>query len=353
MYRTLAALAVAIVGAVTLLGVQPPQVSAAEGYSETATTVYRLDPAKGVLRVTVTLKVTNRTPDKSEPYSCVKYSDDWLPIPYITTCYNETRYYLTTASAVIENEAKSIKAVSGGKALEVTGGARDSWYRVATITFPELYYGKSRTIKLTYTVKGGAPRSDTATRTLRAYASFCVIANGTDSSSVTVRMPKGFRRFDDRQEAARRRRPARSASSPVASIKNPATWSACFTGTNKAGYRTQKLATSGGRTIRLRSWPEDQAWATSVSADVTSSLPLLEQLAGTSMNGTANLNIQESATGNEYAGFYNAETNTVTVGEDFLSRRSWSTSWPTSGSTAACSRRHGSARASPSGPPAP
>ena len=316
MHRTLAAIFIAIVGAVTLVGVQPLHASAAEGYGETASTVYRLDPAKGVLRVTVTLKVTNRTPDTREPYSCIKYSSDWLPIPYVTTCYNETRYVLTTASAVIENEAQSVKAVSGGKPLEVSAGARDAWYRVATVTFPELHYGKSRTIKLSYTVKGGAPRSDTTTRTLRAYASFCAIANGTDASSVTVRMPKGF----DVSTTGRKLKVATAGSERVytsGAIKNPATWSACFTGTNKAGYRTEKLAAADGQTIRLRSWPEDQAWATNVSADVTSSLPRLEQLTGTSMSSTANLNIQESATGNEYAGFYNPTTNTVTVGEDF------------------------------------
>ncbi len=316
MHRSFATIVVAIVGAVALLGIQPPPASAAEGYSDSATTVYTLDPAKGVLRVTVTIKVKNTTPDTSQPYSCVKYSNDWFPVPYLDTCYETTSYYITTASAVVESEAKSIKAVSGGKPLEVSAGNGDAWYRSVTVRFPELFYGESRTIKLTYTVKGGAPRSDTATRTLRAYASFCAIANGTDASTVTVRIPKGY----DVATTGRKLKVATAGKERVftsGAIKNPATWSACFSGTNKAGYRTQKLATPDGQTIRLRSWPEDEAWATSVSADVQSSLPLLQRLTGTGMSATANLNVQESATGNEYAGFYNADTNTVTVGEDF------------------------------------
>ena len=316
MRRTLAAITLAVTSALALLGAQPPHASAAEGYGETASTVYRLDPAKGVLRVTVTLKVTNRTPDTSQPYTCVKYSDDWLPIPYVDTCYNTTRYYITTASAVVENEARALRAVSRGEPLEVSAGSGAASYRVATVTFPELYYGQSRTIRLTYTIKGGAPRSESATRTMRAYASFCAIANGTDSSSVTVRMPKGF----EVATTGRKLKVKTVGKERVftsGTIARPTDWSACFTGTNKAGYRTEKLATPDGRTIRLRSWPEDPAWATSVSADVTSSLPLLERLTGTGMSSIANLNVQESATGNEYAGFYNTESNTVTVGEDF------------------------------------
>ena len=52
-------------------------------------------------------------------------------------------------------------------------------------------------------------------------------------------------------------------------------------------------------------------------ADIVSSLPLLERLTGTGMDGEAKLNVQESSTGNEYAGFYDAKTKTVTVGEDY------------------------------------
>ena len=85
--------------------------------------MYRLDPANGRLRVTVTLKVTNRTPDANEPYACIEYTDGWFPIPYPATCYRVVHYYLTTTTAVVENEAVELRAVSGGKALAVTPGA--------------------------------------------------------------------------------------------------------------------------------------------------------------------------------------------------------------------------------------
>ena len=316
MHRSLAAITFAVAGAVALVGVQPPHASAADGYGETGTTVYRLDPAKGLLRVAVTLKVANRTPDTNEPYTCVKYSDDWFPIPYLATCYNTTRYYLTTTSALVENEASSIRAVSDGKRLEVSAGSKGAWYRGVTVTFPKLFYGKTRTVTLTYTVKGGAPRSETSTRTMQAYASFCAIANGADKGSVTVRIPKGFA-VDTTGKKLKSKTVGKERVFTSGAIAHPTDWFACFTGTNKAGYRTQKVAGPDGRTIELRSWPEDPAWAKGVRADVASSLPLLERLTGTGMKGTTTLNVQESSTGNEYAGFYDAATNTVTVGEDF------------------------------------
>jgi hypothetical protein len=316
MHRSLAAIAFAVAGAVALVGVQPPRASAAEGYGETGTSVYRLDPAKGLLRVTVTLKVTNRTPDTNEPYTCVKYSDDWFPIPYLATCYNTTRYYVTTTSALVENEASSIRAVSGGKRLEVSAGSKGAWYRGVTVTFPKLYYGKTRTVTLTYTVKGGAPRSETSTRTMRAYASFCAIANGADKGSVTVRIPKGFA-VETTGKKLKSKTVGTERVFTSGTIAHPTDWFACFTGTNKAGYRTQEVAAPDGSTIVLRSWPEDPAWAKGVRADVAASLPLLERLTGSGMKSTTTLNVQESSTGNQYAGFYDADTNTVTVDEDF------------------------------------
>ena len=316
MRRFVATLAIALATALGLLAAAPPYAAADEGYRQTATTVYRLDPANGRLQVTVTLKVTNRTPDSREPYACIEYTEGWFPIPYPSTCYNVTRYYLTTASALVENEAKSIKAVSGGKRLAVTKGTPGAAYRVVTMTFPKLYFGESRTVKLTYAVKGGKPRSPTATRTMRAFASFCAIANGTDSSTVTVRLPKGFN-VTASGEKLKAKVVGKERVLSSGRITNPEGWFACFTGTNRAGYKTDTLAAHDGREISLRSWPEDPAWATGVRADIVSSLPLLERLTGTGLDGEAKLSVQEAATGAEYAGFYDAKTGTVTVGEDY------------------------------------
>jgi hypothetical protein len=316
MRRSALALVIALAAAVVAPAVDPPRVAAAEGYRQTAATVYRLDPANGRLRVTVTLKVTNRTPDRREPYSCIEYTEGWFPIPFPSTCYTTTRFYMTTTSALVENEARAIKATSGGKALAVTAGAPGAAYKAVTVTFPELFFGESRTVKLTYNLRGGEPRSQTATRAMRAFASFCAIANGEDAGTVTIRLPKGFA-VTATGEELRSKVVGKERVLSSGRITDPQDWFACFTGTNRSGYRTETIAGHDGRTIRLRSWPEDPAWASGVRADIVSGLPRLERLAGTGITGDASLSVQESATGTEYAGFYDAKTGTITVGEDY------------------------------------
>ena len=316
MRRNFVALVIALVTAVGLTAAAPSHALAADGFRQTAATVYRLDPAKGRLAVTVTLKVTNTTPDRQEPYSCIEYTEGWFPIPYPSTCYNTVRTFITTTNALVENEATGLKAVSDGKVLEVSAGTPGAAYRGVTITFPELYVGKTRTIKLTYSVKGGEPRSPTSTRTMRAFASFCAIANGIDQGTVSVRLPKGFA-VSASGEKLKARVEGKERILSSGKIRATADWFACFTGTNPGGYRTEKLPGHDGRTIQLRSWPEDPAWAKGVRADIASSLPALERLTGAGLPGEAALSVQESATGAQYAGFYDGQSGTVTVGEDY------------------------------------
>ena len=316
MRRSVVAIVVAFIASIGITAVAPAGAYAAEGVRQTASTLYRLDPTNGRLRVSVTLKVTNRTPDRQEPYSCVEYTDGWLPIPYPSTCYNTVRTYLTTASALVENEATRIKAVADGRTLAVDHGTPGVAYRAITITFPQLFYGQTRTVKLTYSIKGGGPRSTTPMRTMRAFASFCAIANGTDQGSVTVRLPKGFA-VTTSGEKLKATVDGKERVLSSGTIKSTADWLACFTGTNPGGYKSVKVAVQGGRTIQLRSWPEDPAWATGVRADITASLPALERLTGTGLAGEAALNVQEAATGAQYAGFYDSKSGTVTVGEDY------------------------------------
>ena len=316
MRRLVSTLALALATALGLLAAAPPYASADEGYRQTAATVYRLDPANGRLQVTVTLKVTNRTPDAREPYSCIEYTEGWFPIPYPSTCYNVTRYYLTTTSALVENEAKAIKAVSGGKRLAVAKGAPGAAYRAVTVTFPKLYFGESRTVKLTYTVKGGKPRSPTATRTMRAFASFCAIANGTDSSTVTVRLPKGFSVDTQRREAQGEGR-GQGARPLERKDHEPR-------GLVRLLHRHQPGRLQDGHARRARR-PRDQPALVARGSRlgegrarghrVEPAAPRAADRDG--MDSEAKLSVQEAATGAEYAGFYDAKTGTITVGEDY------------------------------------
>ena len=159
MRRNLVAFALAAVAAIGVLGVLPAPVAAADGYAETGATTYRLDPVKGVVRVTVTVTFTNQTPDGSEPYACTENTFDWWfgwrPTP--STCYRTVRYFYNSTRVWVEKNATSVKATSDGKALKIKLGAKDDLYRPVTVTFPKLFNGETRSIKVTYLVKGGAP----------------------------------------------------------------------------------------------------------------------------------------------------------------------------------------------------
>jgi hypothetical protein len=315
MRRITAVLAIALAGSLGLLGATPPVAAAAGGYRQTAATVYVLDPANGRLKVTVTLKVTNLIPDTRETYGCIAYTDGWLPIPYPSTCSRVTPSVITTSSALVENAASGLRATSDGGAATVAMGDPGAASRPVTITFAELPYGRTRTIRLSYTIRGDAPRSGGTTRAMRAFASFCTLANGADAGSVTIRLPKGYAIATRGSKLASRvSGKARLLSS--GKIAKTAGWSACVTGTNGSGYHTERVVPRGGPPVSVRSWPEDPDWARSVRAGVAAGLPALERLTGRQLDGDGSITVQESATAGPYAGSYDPATRTVTIGED-------------------------------------
>jgi hypothetical protein len=282
-------------GGVIGFGVTPA--SAAQGYTETGATTYALDPARGALHVSVTLRIANTTPST-------------------TSAAGTMVWFLRTATIWVEDEATAIRATSGGIRLAAALGDIGPWYRPLTVTFPKLYYGQSRTITVTYDIHGGAPRSASPLRVLRAYASFCAIANGVDSGSVRVSVPAGFG-LETTGTPLTSSIVAGQRTYTSGRIADTASFWTCFSGTNTAGYQTAQLAAPDGRAIRLESWPEDQRWAQAVTGEIAKGVPALVRLIGRPMPGTAPIVVLEQATGSEYAGFYDASTNTVTVGEDY------------------------------------
>ncbi len=321
MRRPLLAVSLAVVAATGLLSGAPSRALADDetGVTQTAATVVRLDAAKGRLQVAITIKVANHTPDGVEQYGCTKYTGGFWPIPYPATCERAVRYYVEQTTVDVDAAAVNVRAASGKRALEVVDGTdadpTDGW-RPVTIAFPRLFLGGTRSIVLSYAVRGGKPRSDAQTRTLRAFARFCVVANGSTSGSVTVRVPKRFAMTTSgaKLKASVSGTDRVFASGPIAAT---ADWQACFTGINAGAYRTERLAGPGGATIRLRSWPEDNAWADGVRDDVAAGVPLLERLTGVAPATTGPIDIRETGSGGRHSGTFDGTTNTITLGEDF------------------------------------
>jgi hypothetical protein len=316
--RTVAtSMLVAAVFAAPLVGGHPSPVAAADGRTDTAATTYELDPVHGQLKVTITLKVKNQTPDTTETYACTQYIYDyWLgSIPYTSTCSRTASYYLTSTAVLVENEATGIKASSGSSKLATTAGSKGTAYRVITVTFPKLWYGQTRTVTVSYMLKGAAPRTSSPVRLMQAYAAFCVTAGGFDAGSITVKVPAAFSFTTSGTDLPSRITGTQRVYS--GQVADPGTYWTCFEGTNDAGLRNETVVGPGGRPVEIASWPEDPSWAAAVRSEVANGLPALSKLVGSPVPGTAPLLVKESVTGTEYAGYFDETSNTIAVGEDF------------------------------------
>ena len=322
MRRPLLAVSLAVVAATGLLSGAPSRALADDGtgVTQTAATVVRLDAAKGRLQVAITIKVANHTPDGVEQYGCTKYTGGFWPIPYPATCERAVRYYVEQTTVDVDAAAVNVRAASGKRALEVVDGTgRGPDRRLAA-----RHRSRSRGCS-----SAAAGRSSSATPSGAAShapsrrPAPCAPSPGSawsrtgpPSGSVTVRVPKRFAMTTSgaKLKASVSGTDRVFASGPIAAT---ADWQACFTGTNAGAYRTERLAGPGGATIRLRSWPEDNAWADGVRDDVAAGVPLLERLTGVAPATTGPIDIRETGSGGRHSGTFDGTTNTITLGEDF------------------------------------
>jgi hypothetical protein len=277
-----------------LLAATPSVASAANGLTDTGTTTYTLDPVDGVIHVVADIRLVNTRPNSGGYY-----------------------FYYDSTSLWVEAEATGIRITSSSGSVTVTKRTLDGHFRRLDLSFSSLFYGQTRTLHVTYTIPGGKPRSTTETRALKAYADFCVIPQGNDSGVVRVRMPAAYV-TDVTGSSMTSTVSGTTRIYSSGTISDPAAWWACLEGVNDSGYSAAEVSTQDGEKVILDSWPEDTAWASGVRDALTADLPALVHLVGRPIAGPRSLVIKESATGNEYAGFYDDTTNTITVGEDYL-----------------------------------
>ena len=123
-----------------------------DGLSTGATSRYVIDAKAAVLKVDVTLELRNTTPDQGNRY-----------------------FYYNFFTVPVPAGAENLRASSGGSTLKVRlSDSEDPSTALARISFPDLRHGRSRTIRLTYTVPGEKPRAADSTRVGPGYATFSV-----------------------------------------------------------------------------------------------------------------------------------------------------------------------------------
>ncbi len=266
----------------------PAPALAAASVIENGTTTYVVNTAKSEIDVTIKLSIKN----------------------------NDSEYYYYATAIDVEVQAGAIKATSNAGPVQQSVVKTGDYYREIRLTYPDLYYGQTRAITVTYAIPA-APRSPGDYRAGKAYAELCAVGNGTDSGSVNVVVPDGFDVvFTDGTELSQSSdtKGVRTYGSGI--VVKPYSFWTCLEATNPSRLVSTEL-TAGGQSFDILAWPEDSTWASTVSADVRGDVQKLEDLTGLKMpGGTIDITEAGDSELGDYAGSYAPRTKTATVTED-------------------------------------
>lgn len=259
-----------------------------DGVGESSRTRYVLD--EGAVRVKSKVTVTNLQPSTATTY-----------------------YFLTGHAIPIPAGAKKVKATSNGSRLAVsTERIEGTGLEVATVSFPNLYYGKSRTITWTYELRGAPIRAKkNHIRIGDGYAVFPVLGVG-DEDSVTV-------------EVVLPRTMDFSSSVPGFTSKtkgHTTIWKAKgdfieggVSARDPEVYDEEKMAV-GDTDVSLQSFPGDKEWREFAKKQVRAGLPVLEKTIGQEWPGgleTIREDVSSEALG--YA-WFDPDADEIVVSED-------------------------------------
>ena len=216
----------------------------------------------GVVHVESTYTLKNTTPSSSDSRGV-------------------TNYYFYAYTTSVPSSAIDVVARSNGAELKVELDPVDSTTEVlrATISFPNMYNGQSRTVVLSYDIAGEAPRTPKSDQRVNAaYASFYVFGEGDDGNvSVSIVVPPAVDADLLGSPLTKATLPDGKVSYSSRNIADPRNWYA-FISARKDTALVLNPVDAGGAIVDVRSWPGDQAWADFAIKDVREGLPALSSL---------------------------------------------------------------------------
>ncbi len=277
----------AILATLTALAV-PGVAAAAGGYTETASTTYRVNPAKGEIDVSVVITFKNHDPG----------------------------YYYYGTSVAVEAQATTMKATSNAGKVTIKTRQTGKYYDVYELDFPNVHNGQTRVVSLSYLLPA-APGAAGGFRAGRAYTEMCGIANGRDGATVNVQVPDGFDvSFTGGSDLRLSGDSGGYQTFTSGNVTDTLDFYTCLEGANSSGLTSSPL-TADGQTFNVQGWPEDSKWSTLITTDVKADVSALETLTGLSMpGGTIAVREAGSSQLGNYIGTYNDTTRTVSIAED-------------------------------------
>jgi hypothetical protein len=300
------AVAIAITAVVTsvmlVVGARP--VAAADGYSLESASRYVVDPVGGSVRVEVTYRMTNTTPDRSLGNGRVEfYFFDGLRVPVDAPADG-----LVDLVVLLDGEPADVAQVDddGVAVLDVDFPYRPRYRRTATVT-------------VSYRLLGAGPRTEASfVRVNPAYISFPVHVYADDGAGdVRVEVPADWTTDYVGGDFDQVRRDGDLRVLIAEDIADTTEFGVLFTARLDDELVSTPL-TVGGSRFEIRSWPGDGEWLSFAERHIGDGVPALERLVGTPWPEDAETDVIEASTPylRGYAGYYYADTDVIEVGED-------------------------------------
>ena len=266
---------------------------AQEGLSTEATSRYVLDARRTTVEASITVRLRNVAPDQGDVY-----------------------YYFDAFTVPVPAGAQDVRATSGGSSLDVSlSRTEDPSTRLARISFPDLRYGRSRTIELSFDVPGEKPRSDDSTRVGPGYATFAVYGVGDPGRSRVEVVAPSSMTFDATSDAFTADEAGSTTThTATAADEEGGFWAVVsLRDPEKVEERPVDVA---GTSLLLSGFPDDPRWGDFVAEQVVKGIPALERLVGAPWPGGLE-RIREDASPSlrGYDGWFDPTDDEIVIGE--------------------------------------
>ncbi len=288
----------ALAVAAATVALAAPAAHADDGIDVDSTSRYVLDAREEVVRATMTITVRNERPS------------------YRTGNYIQY-FYLPSITVPVPMEATELTAVSNGSPLSVTQEpTKDPSTALATIHFPSnLLYGQSRTVTVSFVLKGEKPRSKNQTRVGPGYATFAVYGRGdAGQNTVEVVLPASMS-FDATTDAFDDGKGSKTVTYTATSDTGGYGFWAVVSARDLDIARTRTVEL-GDQDVEVLAFSDDKRWLRFVSSRMTSGVPVLAEMVGTPWPGgltTVREDLSVNVRG--YDGWFDSSDDSITIGE--------------------------------------
>lgn len=291
-------LAVLLALAATVAPVRATPVAAASGALVLTTqSAYTVVPASRVVRVVVDVTARNEKPN-------------------VTSGGVVTRYFYDGFRIGVQPEARNVRATAAGVRLSVATTPRDRYLSVEVRFRSSLFYRQVTTVRVTFDLPAGKPRSTSEIRVGPAFVTFIAWPFG-DGGTVKVTVPAEFTTDTTGADVTRATTTAGTILTS-STITDVAAWYLVVSADRPAALTNDPVTLAAGERVNVRAWPDDPAWKAEVGDLLTRGLPELVGAIGLDWPVSGELSIFEVHTPllEGYAGIFIEGEDRIQISEN-------------------------------------